>query len=429
MSTTTKIFYSFFWKNKFCQNLFLLSKEELLETISYEFEGAKVNYASPRIIISNALQSNDAGQELDTVMNRTESHSILLKDLLDDRFKTLFKPFEILLETKLKKPIENLIDKIEKKGVWEIFKIIGKLSDEKKREENLIALLKEFQFINPNINSYAELEENFRKNIVPKKGGEIFTEQNITTFFEGVKMIKDIYITFYSKKLFNTNQILINSLHSEDNFENRLKLFCDLYENDIINSSSEDALIECTNCKKGSYNGVLRLNINPIKLNNLKCPNCDKGLIYFVPYELHKDIFEIVREKDGLLLNAFCNYLQNKGITHFTNMKFLDDVEIDCLYEIDNNVYIVESKMYKINTLINRLKTKIKRDFSDIIKVVNRLEKLDEFKGKNLFPVLLINVIENSIPIECEALIKESHFDELTQKAKILNINTIIKQI
>ena len=143
-------------------------------------------------------------------------------------------------------------------------------------------------------------------------------------------------------------------------------------------------MVECTNCKKGTYNGVIRLNTNPIKLNNLKCPNCEKGLIYFVPYELHKDILEIVKEKDGLLLHAYCNHLHVEGIPYYKNKNFLDDIEIDCMYEINNNIYIVESKMYKINTPIERLKTKIKRDFSDAIKVVKRLEKLDEFKAKNL---------------------------------------------
>lgn len=425
MTTTIKIFYSFFWKNKSCQNLFLLSKEELLENISYDLDGTKINYTLPRIIISNALQNYKDAEVLDTVVNRTESQSILLKDLVDNRINSLIKPFEVLLETKLKKPFENLVKHIEKKGLWEVFRIIALLANEKKREENVIALLKEFKFINPSINNYKELEENFKKVIIPKKGGQIITEQNITTFFEGVKMIKDIYITFYSKKLYTTNQILVNSLHSEDNFESRLKLFHLLYENEIISSSQEDALIECTNCKKGSYGGVLRLNIDPNKLQNLKCPNCNKEVTYFVPYELHKDIFEIIKEKDGLLLHAYCNFLQSKNISYQTNLNYLDDIEIDCMYNDESNTYIIESKMYKINTPINRLEKKIKKDFSNLIKVVKRLETLDEFKDKNLVPFLLVNVVDNTILIECEKTLKENHPDDLTQKGRIINFNMI----
>lgn len=425
MTTTTKIFYSFFWKNKSCQNLFLLSKEELLENISYDLEGTKINYTLPRIIISNALQNYDDAEALDTVVNRTESQSILLKDLVDNRFNSLIKPFEVLLETKLKKPFENLVKHIEQKGLFGVVKIVLMLADEEKREENTIKLLQEFQFIGPNITNYKELEESFKKAIIPKKGGQIITEQSITTFFEGVKMIKDIYITFYSKKLYTTNQILVNSLHSEDNYQNRLKLFRDLYENGIIYSSQEDALVECTSCKKGTYGGVLRLNINPNKLQNLKCPDCNKELTYFVPYELHQDIFEIVKEKDGLLLHAYCNFLQSRNISYQTNLNYLDDIEIDCMYHDSENIYIVESKMYKINTPKNRLEKKIKKDFRDLIKVVQRLETLDEFKDKNLVSILLVNVIENTILIECEKVLKENHHDELTQKGKIINFNRI----
>lgn len=426
MTETEKIFYNFFWQNKFCQNLFLLSKEELLETFQYEFEGQKGGYSLPRIIISNAKERNE--DLVETVKLRNENQKILFDESIEKRLTSLVKVFENILETKLKGPFENFIKYIEKKGIVGVFRIILKLSDEKNREKNVIELLQEFKFISPNINDYKSLEQHFKKSILPKKGGEVLTESNINTFFEGVKLIKDLYLTVYYKKLMETNQILVNSLSKEDDFENRIKLFHLLYESGIIGSSTEDALLECTNCKPGTFKGAIKLNIDPNKLEKLKCPVCNDNLTYFVPYTLHNDIFKIVKSKDGLLLDAYCQLLKDKRYNYSTNQCYLDDIEIDCEFYDDENYYIVESKMYKINTPVNRLHIKIKQDLRNLIKKCKRLEKLEKFSNKTIKPILLVNIIDNDILVECENIFKDNHTDTLSQNARILNFNMILNK-
>lgn len=426
MSKITKVFYDKFWENKSYQNLFLLSKEEFLETFLFEFEGVKKEFPLPRIIISNTL--NDFEDDiLETVINRNKTQHVFLDSSINERLNHFLPIFEDLFESKLKKPIDNFIKHIEKKGLLGLVRIIFMLADEDKREENIIKLLQEFKFINPNVNNFKELEENFKTVLIPKNNGKIFTENNINTFLEGVKLIKDIYINHYYKKLYSTNQILINSLNSEDDFASRIKLFHTLFEDEIIYASKEDALVECTNCKPGTYKGAIKLNIDPNKLSKLKCPVCNSELTYFVPYELDKEIFEIVKSKDGLLLNAYCDFLYRKKLNFKININYLDDIEVDCIFSDSNYTYIVECKMYKINTPKNRLNIKIKRDYRDLIKVAKRLIETDEFLNKNIKPILLVNIIDTEFIIEIERELKEGNNDVLYNSARILNIDLISK--
>lgn len=54
MSIIKKKFYHLFWNNPSCQNLFLLSKEELLETRIFGNEEFSFSFSTNRIIVSNA---------------------------------------------------------------------------------------------------------------------------------------------------------------------------------------------------------------------------------------------------------------------------------------------------------------------------------------------------------------------------------------
>lgn len=425
MTATKKIFYNLFWKNKSCQNLFLLSKEELLETYSYDFEGVKGSHSLPRIIISNAQNNED--DILDTVINRTETQNITLDVSINERLNHFLPIFESLFEKKLKNPIENVIKHIEEKGFFGVIRILLLVTNEEKREENIIKLLKEFKFIGPHINSFEQLENNFKRVLLPKNGGEVLNEKNINTFFEGIKLVKDIYVNHSYKKLYSTNQILINSLNSEDDFTSRIKLFHLLFENNIILASKEDALIECTNCKPGTYKGVFQLNIDPNKLNKLKCPVCNSELTYFVPYELHKEIYDIVKSHDGLLLDAYCNVLESKKYKYKTNQHFLDNIEIDCIFCDGSFTYIVEAKMYKLNTDTDKLKSKIRGHFGKLINDVTRLQKLQEFNGIVLKPILLVNVIDTNLVQEIEVELKEKNTELIAHNTRILNLNLIMK--
>ena len=103
MSLTTEKFYNLFWKNKTCRNLFLLSKEELLETSTFGTEQNYFSYSSNRIIISNA---NEEGDESDTIKFRNENTLLTLDKNLEERID-YFKPIiEDFLDQNFKKAFQ-----------------------------------------------------------------------------------------------------------------------------------------------------------------------------------------------------------------------------------------------------------------------------------------------------------------------------------
>lgn len=55
MSEIKKVFYNLFWQNQSCQNLFMLSKEELLETTTIGEGENAFSYSLPRITIPRWL--------------------------------------------------------------------------------------------------------------------------------------------------------------------------------------------------------------------------------------------------------------------------------------------------------------------------------------------------------------------------------------
>ncbi len=426
MNLTTEKFYNLFWKNKTCRNLFLLSKEELLETSTFGTEQNYFSYSSNRIIISNA---NEEGDESDTIKFRNENTLLTLDKNLEERID-YFKPIiEDFLDQNFKKAFEKLSYDIENKGWSLVIKLIRLLSNEEKREINIIQLLQGYGFIGKHLNSFEEIEKDLESKLIPKKGNSLINEHNIKTFFEGIKFVKELYVNNSYKKLYSTNQVLVNTLNSEDDFGSRIKLFGLLYEAGIISASNQDAIIECSHCEPGTYKGVFQLKLNPKKLNNLKCPICSKELTYFVPYTLNEEIYQIVKSKDGILLDALKYKLHSKGFDYLSNQHYLKDIEVDCLFEaiIENKpvLYVVEIKMFKLNTTHNKLKSKIKQSYGKLIEDVERLKSLEDFKEKHLKPLLLVNVTDKDFINEIRYEIKTSNSGAVHKESEILNLDLL----
>ncbi len=68
--------------------MFLLSKEELLETINFGPEESSYSYTSNRIIISNTQDDNDV---IETIKFRSENYDIVLGNLMEEKVE-YFKP-------------------------------------------------------------------------------------------------------------------------------------------------------------------------------------------------------------------------------------------------------------------------------------------------------------------------------------------------
>lgn len=423
MSTTKEIFYNLFWQNTACRNLFLLSKEEFLDTQTIELEGNSASISFPRIILSNVQNDEDT---FDKIKLRAETINIKAESKVNDVFEKYAPMLGVFLETKFGKSLERLVQDFEKHGVRILLPIaISYFTNKDKFEKKTIEFLKKYGFIGKHINSFDELEAYIQKEAVQKNFNTLVSEQNLWTFFEVLKAFKDMYVNQAFKGLYRSNQILVSSFHDIDNFENRLKLFSHLYESEIIKPSKEDSFIECTNCPPSTYKGVFQLKIDPQKLKKFACPICNSPLTYYVPYELDKDIYEIVKAKDGLLQDALVDKLKRNKITYELNKTHLNDIEIDCVYKLKDVVYVVECKMYKQVTTSTKLKSKFKEHYSKLIKDIIRVQKDAKQPTKGIIPVLLVNINDEELLNETLKEIKKANTEELYHSGQIITINKI----
>ncbi len=420
MSEIKELFYNLFWQNKACQNLFLLSKEELLDTKSIPLIDVDTRSISfPRIIISNVEKEADSRE---IIKYRTEGGIIKSEASINSKIEKYEPLISSFLESKFEKSLEKITQDLNEnpsKFVGTILEIVTQGSE--KKEELIIKELQRYGFIGKHINNLAEARDFFKKEILTKNIKEILSEENIWNFFELLKSLKDIYTNQTYKSLYETNQVLVNSLYDLDDFTSRLKLFNHLYEAEIITSSREDAYVECTNCPPGVYRGTLQLKINPLKLKEFNCPVCGHPLNYYVPYELHPEIYAIIKSKDGLLLDALCHLLSVKNIPYKVNETILNDIEIDCTFITKQKIqYVVECKMYKLNTLPQKLKSKMKEHYVKLTSDVQRIKKISEFKNNKIIPVLLVNVTQPDVISE----VKEE-LEHINNYKSIIYISTI----
>lgn len=423
MSIIKKKFYHIFWNNSSCQNLFLLSKEELLETRTFGEDEFKFNYTTNRIIVSNAQDTSE--EVIETVRARSEIYNIDLDTSLNEKIEFLKPLIEHFFDSRFKKSITKLGNDVEKNSFKLLTRVLKILFKEETREAKAIEFLQDYGFIGKHIKDFKEIETSIGKILTPSKYNELINEQTIHTFFQGIKFVKDLYVNHSYKNLYNTNQVLVNTLNNEDNFQSRIKLFGELYDSKIIAPSEDDAFIECSHCDPLTYRGVFQLRLNPKKLKELKCPVCSKELTYFVPYELHKDIYQAIKNPDGLILDALSNKLSSNGIKYELNRIFLNDIEVDCVFQDNNKIYIVETKMYKQNTTEEKIISKIKEHFSKLINDVERIEKIEEYKNFDLIPLLVVNVNNHRILSVVQQFFKVNNRNKYRYNGNIINLNLL----
>jgi hypothetical protein len=424
MSIIKKKFYHLFWNSPSCQNLFLLSKEELLETRNFGNEEFSFSFSTNRIIVSNA-QENES-ELMSTIKTRSELYNMEIDSLLNDKLESLKPLIGNYFDIRFKKSIEKLAVDIENKPLKFLQKILKIVFDEENMENNFIKLLQEYGFVGKDLNSFKEIEASIGKSLMPSKKNELINEKSIYTFFEGVKFVKELYVNHSYKNLYNTNQVLINTLNSEDNFQSRIKLFGELYDSQIIKPSKDDAFIECSHCDPLTYRGVFQLRLNPKKLKDLKCPVCSNELTYFVPYELDDEIYQSVKSHDGLILDALCDKLLSNGNSFELNRKFFNDIEIDCIVKTNTEIYVIEAKMYKQNTTEEKLISKIKEHYCKLIKDVERIEINDEFQGIKVIPLLLTNINNQNVLSVSKQYFEANFFESKYYGiGRIINLNLL----
>lgn len=423
MNIIEEVFYNIFWQNLSCRNLFLMAKDELLETITITGQNSSYTYPLNRLVISNIHYDHS---DIDTIKYRNENYNLVLDSSIERKVE-YFKPILVDFYNKnFKKGVDKLQEDIEKRGWKLLLRLIRILSDDNNQEERIVELLHDYGFVGKHLVSFEQIEQYFSEYFVPGKKN-IINAESINSFFEIIRYVKELYVSQSYKKLYISSQNLSNTLHSEDDFESRLKLFRHLYESKIMLSSTEDAFIECSNCAPGVYRGVFQLQMNPIQLQKLTCPVCSSQLTYFIPYKLDDHIYRIIKDKDGLLLHAFSRKLDDYDIEHQLNQTFLKDIEVDCIFTRFENgqkiTYLVEAKMYKTNTTINKLKSKIREHYWKLIKDVERLSQLNEFQSSTLQSILLLNVLDRDLIIEIGKELRLTESGALVSYPMILNLD------
>jgi hypothetical protein len=427
MKKIEPIFFDLFWRHKSCQNLFLLSKEEFLDTKAFTFGENPVSISFPRIILSNIESKEDYTHS--KIKIRTESYATSSEALIKrtfERYEPLIKAF---IESKFGESIALIVKDFSENPMELISEIIMSLfSSDEEIEKCIIGFLHKYKLVGYHITTFKQLGEYIETEGVNKNLRELVSEQNMWAVLELAKSFKDRYVTEIYKSLHNSNQILVSSFHEMDNYADRIKLFSMLYDAQIIKPSSEDSFIECTSCEPNTYRGVFTLKINPEQLKKIKCPICNTSVTYYVPYELNKVIYNIVKEKDGLLLKALDDKLKRNKIRHTLNKTFLTDIEIDCLYAVKKKVYVVETKMYKQNTTPKKLQSKLKEHFAKLVNDTERICAADTNPDpeEDVYPLLLVNIHDKKLLEDTMLQLKEKNKrNVLFQKGRIITINEV----
>lgn len=416
------IFYNIFWQDKTCQNLFMLSKNELLDTKTIHFEGYRSYFSLPRIIISNV--SSEVNTK-DVLKFRTETQSLAKEGTIENAI-SIYEPIVVkFLESKFGKAYKKFISDFEPNPMQFIIEKSIKILIARDKEKEIFKLLKHYGFVPNHLKSFNELEAFVTKEGIAKNYKNVVNEENYKMLHEVLRSLKDLYLNLNFQGLYESNQVLISHLYDSDNFQSRIKLFSILYDNKIIQDSGEDCFVECMNCNPGTYKGTLHLKINPKNLSKLKCIHCNEELTYYIPYTLNEELFEKVNAKDGLISDVFKEICIQNNIPHHQNKQVLNDIEIDGVFERNNVTYIVEMKMYEHRAGFKKIESKIKEHSHKLSKDLLRIEKDTKFKNMELKPILLVNVMDNLWLLDLEKKIYDSTIDDNLKVCSLMNLNML----
>jgi hypothetical protein len=229
--------------------------------------------------------------------------------------------------------------------------------------------------------------------------------------------------TYYNHKIKNNlvtgTKHFTNLLFDNENYQDRLLFFDELYEIGVIKGGKLKSYYECVNCPPNGLNGILTINIKPSKLK-LKCPSCNHELLYIVPYELESTIYNNIVNKDGLLFFAIKHVLETYNFPFVANQTFLKDIEFDFCLLADNQqvLEIIEVKMFKTDRPVDTQVGNIREAISKIKKAIDKLSQTD-LGYKSIPKSLVTNIVS-------ELVYKQAKFElELDLKTYNIEIYTM----
>lgn len=372
MTAIDKKFYHLFWTDATCQTIFSTHKSQLLEN-EVELIVTKQKFYAQRLVLTNSQKRKTETQ----VLKRSENENIELLHNFQVATERYFDEgrIEAYVQTKFGKAIKKIETDLSKTGGWFklAFKLVGSLDSEK----DLFKLLADYDLIPKEI----ENTEQFSKHLEIAFNAEMkvfLKNQNLSDLAISIDLISTYYNHKIKHNLVAATKHYTDVLYDMENFQNRLGFFDHLYEIGVIKGGKLKSYYECVECPPNTLNGVLTTNIKPSKIK-LKCPACNKELLYIVPYELDKKIYDDIVHKDGLLFFAIQHLLEKNNYLYKPNQTFLKDVELDfCLINELQQVYeIVEVKMFKTDRPDDTQVGNIRQAVAQMKDAINKLTEID----------------------------------------------------
>lgn len=375
-------FFSIFWDNEACREIFLMHKEQLLEKNEIDFAGSKKNFYLQRIVLSNSLRRSDTDTRM---QQRIQNRSIDLDHSLSLKAQRNFTEPKIdaYFQEKFGKSIKSITDKLNGGNISQI-RFLSELTTSLLSEKRILKFLKKYNFISSKINSIKELGEFIEKSFEAEIS-KTLNSGHLLDIITSMDEISDYYNNEIFNSLIDANQFYTDRIYDKENFKDRIALFDLLYEANVLIGGKYKTYYECTSCATGVFSGNMTLNVTPGKVK-LKCPNCAKEVFFLAPYQICNDVFNMLVHKDGLLFFAIGYLLKKKQLKFVTNQFYIPDIEIDFqILNLQNQITdIIEIKNFKTDrpddTQITNLRDGLKRFLDSRNKLINSNPSYSEVK-------------------------------------------------
>lgn len=388
MKAIDKKFYNLFWTDPTCQKIFSAHKSQLLEG-EVELIVTKEKFYAQRLVLTNSLKRKTGLQ----IAKRNENENIELLHELRVAVQKYLDPqkLEIYAKSKFGKTIKKIQTDLSKKDGW--IKLITKFLLSLENEKDLFKLLSDYHLIPSDIEDKLQFEKYLLEELRAHTK-TFFNQENLSDLAISI----DLVSTYYNHKI--KNNLVVSTKHYTDvlydaeNFHDRSDFFDNLFEIGLIKGGKLKGYYECVNCAPNTFNGILTTNLKPSNLK-LKCPCCKRELLYIIPYELNKCIYDDIVHPDGLLFFAIKHLLEEYNYPFVANKHEGTDIELDfCLLNKDEYISeLVEVKMYKTDRPLDTQISNIKDAISQTKKMADKLVKIQPL-SKGL-PISIVSNITN----------------------------------
>jgi hypothetical protein len=390
MNIVDKKFYNLFWKNSTCQEIFATHKSQLLEN-EVELILTTKTFSARRLVLTNS-QYRKTGLK---VSKRTDNESIELIHNIKNSLNKYFDATQIeaFFNERFGRTISKVKEDLNKRGWLKLLLKIGSAIDE---EKDFFKLLSDYHLIPESIERGEEFakycEDQFKSHLQ-----DLLSKENLSDLAISIDLLSTYYNNKIKNNLYGATKHYTDVLYDSENYKDRLELFDDLYEMEIIKGGQLKGYYECVECPPNTFSGVITSNIKPTKLK-MKCPSCSKELSYMVPYELDEQIYKNIVHPDGLLFFAIQYLLELNKIPFQINQVYLKDVELDiCLFDSNNQIYeVIELKMFKTDRPEDTQISNIKTSVSKIKNAINKLLEIDT-GYKTIAYSLITNITNNNV--------------------------------